>query len=468
MLARSAGMWTRAGACALVCLAAGCSRSADPRPQLVVVVDTDAPVPSQLSDEVDLSPEATVDTVRVDILNGLDPVDGQTFAEYDAINWPLSFGLRGEPGSVRLVRVRAFRAVNAELGLQDGEAVRDPDRSATIDRLAELTIPTSGVEHVKLTLSFACIGRVAQFSPGSTCVDDTRLSAELNEGIERISGSSGASQVGTHPLVRDIPCKNPAPPGTVCVQGGFSFMGSRELVGVADDLALDAAPLQPTYIAPFFMDVTEVTVERFRTIASSLTNPEPLGPTPTPPGSYCTWDPDPSFNPTAVNCVTWETAAEACSLLGGTLPSEAQWERAASGRGQDRPYPWGNAPPACCATHVSALESCKQPATLPVGSRVDPTQCDGRADVSRDGVWDLAGNVSEWTLDTPSSFGAEYWKLQGVRFDPVSDDPSIQRVFRGSHAFAGEATTLVAWRRRGPSSTWSPGTGFRCVYPDVQ
>jgi len=46
-----------------------------------------------------------------------------------------------------------------------------------------------------------------------------------------------------------------------------------------------------------------------------------------------------------INCVNWYEAYAFCIWDGGFLPSEAEWEYAAAGGGQQREYPWGSAAP---------------------------------------------------------------------------------------------------------------------------
>ncbi len=89
----------------------------------------------------------------------------------------------------------------------------------------------------------------------------------------------------------------------------------------------------------------------------------------------------------AVVGVSWSEARAYCAFIGGRLPSEAEWEKAA--RGSDgRTYPWGNAKPSCQLAHYT---TCKVPRPA-VGSHPKGE--------SPFGVLDMAGGVDEWVADT--------------------------------------------------------------------
>jgi formylglycine-generating enzyme required for sulfatase activity len=86
--------------------------------------------------------------------------------------------------------------------------------------------------------------------------------------------------------------------------------------------------------------------------------------------------------------ITWSMASEYCRSLGSELPTEEQWEYAARGA-ERRPNPWGADPLDLQMTHAYAgSDAVPRPV---MESRQDRTPCQPR-------VYDLAGNVQEWTL----------------------------------------------------------------------
>ncbi len=121
-----------------------------------------------------------------------------------------------------------------------------------------------------------------------------------------------------------------------------------------------------------------------------------------------TWTPRPARNENLpINCVTWYEAYAFCVWDGGFLPSEAEWEYAAAGGSQQREYPWGSAAPgtACPGTGCEyAIYGCYYPSgsggcSLDSGvMNIAPVGYAFRG-AGRWGQLDLAGEVSEWTLD---------------------------------------------------------------------
>ncbi|MCA9579117.1 MAG: protein kinase [Myxococcales bacterium] len=114
--------------------------------------------------------------------------------------------------------------------------------------------------------------------------------------------------------------------------------------------------------------------------------------------------------------VPWNTARAYCMSLGGSLPTEEQWEYA--GRGPElRPYPWGNSPVDRMRTNVYAGDEATPLAVMRSDQDVTPT-----------GIYDLLGNAREWTVDVyrddapgqDESWAAEgdttYRAVRGLRY----------------------------------------------------
>jgi formylglycine-generating enzyme len=100
-----------------------------------------------------------------------------------------------------------------------------------------------------------------------------------------------------------------------------------------------------------------------------------------------------------MNCIDWYDAYAFCIWDGGFLPSEAEWEYAASGGSEQRQYPWGSTPPQGSSRFL--ISGCNYPPGSDACSGVANLAPVGTATlgVGRWGQLDLAGSLSEWTLD---------------------------------------------------------------------
>jgi formylglycine-generating enzyme required for sulfatase activity len=166
------------------------------------------------------------------------------------------------------------------------------------------------------------------------------------------------------------------------------------------------------------------------------------------------------------NGLSWDEAAGFCDWFGeARLPTEAEWEYAASGPVHTR-YPWGNGPSPICSLGVVAFNE--------AGSKIKPWSCNPCLEVGCSGTlevgsypagasWcgalDMAGNVWEWCEDW---YSAEYYE-EGPKVDPHGPDSGWFRVRRGGCFNASTKLLRVAARHNAPADSRIAGFGARCV-----
>lgn len=210
----------------------------------------------------------------------------------------------------------------------------------------------------------------------------------------------------------------------------------------------DELPLHLVYLDPYLMDKYEVTNAQYSDCVSagSCTAPSNFS-----SFTHTSYYDNPAFANYPVIYVDWQNAASYCAWLGGRLPTEAEWEKAARG---DNPqaFAWGDAAPTCDRANVNQGNCVGD--TSPVGSYP--------MGASPYGLMDMTGNVWEWVGD--------WYSNTYYRTTPVSNPPGpgtgIYKVLRGGSWYSALQDTRAAYRHKNanPDSHYYT-TGFRCVFP---
>lgn len=394
----------------------GCASGSPPTiGQAVVHVDTDAPVRAEPGTK---EHGFLVDRLRIDVYEDGRPTDASREFAVDASTFRdgrASFGVVAPEGASISVRVRLYRLDRSRGG--------DPAPSTTLDTTASIPAPGEGTTaHVAVLLSLADVGTLVGYP----------------EPVIAPPWTTAPSKVGTAYAARG--CARSPEPGEACVPGGVFMLGDApeayDSVGIVPDERVVA-------VAPFFLDLREVTTDQFAAVF-------PDWRTPLPDLACVSWG---ARKP--LNCVGRDLARAYCQRVGKDLPTEAQYEWIASGMGRERIYPWGNDPPQCVDASGAVVidgqaRSCReQPALGGLGVR-DRVALDGGE------VVDLAANLRELMRD---DLGPQL-HAGTLLVDPIGEGSGP--ITRGG-AFDTRPQGMRATSRSGIGVDGAPNAGFRCA-----
>ena len=305
-----------------------------------------------------------------------------------------------------------------------------------------------------------CVAPVA--ADGQPCTDDDLCTLDLcaKTGCAHTALAIGApcgSGLSCQ-LDKALKCQaNDAAP-LLQLPGGSFAMGSKAGVGATNE-----TPQHVVTLAPFAIDVHEVTVAQYQAFYAAQDKDKQTAGTnnsamqhaapPSDPKNGCNFS---AATPQApITCVDWYQAAAYCAWAGKHLPTEAQWEFAATSAGGGKAYPWGEAAATC------ALAVMDDPAGggIGCGGGKPANVCSKTQGNTSQGLCDMAGNVREWTADWFEAY------QPGSAVDPVGPPASAQgKVVRGGGWDSAAAAVRAAAREPvAAAAQGNAGLGLRCA-----
>ena len=239
------------------------------------------------------------------------------------------------------------------------------------------------------------------------------LNREVNRHLIAAQGSRGSAEM-------------------VALKGGCFKMGNDR--GLPDE-----QPAHEVCLSPFKMDKYEVTQAEFQSVMG-LDNPSHYSGAELP-----------------VDGATWFEAERYCKKLGKRLPTEAEWEYAARG-GTTTTFYWGDTVKGDEANFCD--KNCAlNTRVVSINDGYSGPAPPGKFSANPYGLYDMAGNVAEWTHDWMN----ENYYRNSPKDNPPGSHPTTAKVVRGGSwqstaGFLRSSNRAAYWAKMRNDSI-----GFRCV-----
>jgi len=239
--------------------------------------------------------------------------------------------------------------------------------------------------------------------------------------------------------------------------GEFQFgapQGTKTGVAENEEGMKESEGLNTVYLSAYYIDKYEVTNRQYQLCQDAGVCTEPHDLTSV---MYQNYYYNPNYSGFPVIWVSYNQALTFCHWAGKTLPTEAQWEKAARGETLSE-YPWGTEPPA------DNIEATVANHSALFGDVTNATW--GEDGVSNYGVYNMAGNVAEWT-DTWHNLDSYYQKrTDGVIVeDPIgpAESPTQEKVIKGGSWVSLPVEVTTYSRDQAFPNYRYYNLGFRCV-----
>ncbi len=429
-----------------------------PTGQVVLYVDTDAPIAEPSPAHPTLAdPIALFDALRVDVLSASGEPCAGCSRDFDVDasmfrDRRVSFGVvpitRGVPMRVRVrLYVRRF-------------AIVGPNPDSSLDVTVDLpVVGVAGVVAANVLLKTDDVGQPAE------------RAADMGRPLH--------SQVGTWAGGARIPCADAPRPGEACVPGGATWLGTPD---GSISYSLSRSWHRLAILSPFFVSTTEVTAGQYAQGGGRKPNTWSGSTDGTKQGDWCTWSAGGERDQLPINCVSLPYAQSYCEAQGMTLPTSAQFTYLAGGLMGWR-YAWGNESPSCqdaiwgrngfgvllylpptdCLSYSTGL------LPLPGGPERPGSGERDKIKLGSQTVVDITGNVVEWVADDYQETTESCWSSLGVMADPLCRGKSVKHpnattAHGGGWEGGGSQLYADAATSSDHNSTYIQ-VGFRCARP---
>lgn len=221
----------------------------------------------------------------------------------------------------------------------------------------------------------------------------------------------------------------------------------------------DAGPAHTVYLDAYYIDKYEATNAAYqRCVYAGACNP----PKHNYSNTHVSYYGNSEFGDYPVIYVDWSMAKTYCEWRGNKLPTEAQWEKAA--RGTDgRDLPWGDP-----INWDDFWKDCSSFMNYYCGGGNNTWAGDttkvGSYEKGKSpyGLYDMAGNVSEWINDW---YSHTYYQ-SSPSSNPLGPDTGQYRVMRGGSWYGGGFGAVT--RDWNDSTNTSYSLGFRCAKSGIR
>jgi formylglycine-generating enzyme required for sulfatase activity len=263
---------------------------------------------------------------------------------------------------------------------------------------------------------------------GATGLSESRVRA-VRQGTQQITSYEVLERIadgfcierGLMGLAYTTPGVGTRPPSATARASAVHPMDGKAMALVEEGVFRFGRDNQVMWLPAFFVDTTPVTNDEYARFLNATGHK--------PPRHWTDHGADDDLLDHPVVNVSHHDATAYSTWAGKTLPTAAEWEKAARGPNGSL-YPWGDQPtPAKCNVRETGVGH-----TTPVGLY--------RSGVSPYGVFDMAGNVWEWcaTDTTPGRF-----------------------VLKGSAFTSPFAVAAASETNDASADMLDDDTGFRCV-----